>query len=93
MFASLPKPKHVHDCSSCTFLGTYNGSDLYCCLGVLPTVIARNSSEGSDYASGECLGRSFNFTKTSHPSLRVAWLIAFSLAMNDMTLEKLEDID
>ena len=49
----LPKPRHEHDCSQCTFLGYYNEYDLYFCPqhGV-PTVIARFSSHGPDYTSG-----------------------------------------
>jgi hypothetical protein len=62
------RPLFVHDCRLCTFLGRYNGpehpdtpardADLYVCsrAAVDPkkatTVIARFSSEGSEYASG-----------------------------------------
>lgn len=50
------EPYYDHDCPRCTFLGHKNGMDLYHCLegGVhqMPTVIARRSSEGSDYKSG-----------------------------------------
>lgn len=50
------QPYHEHDCTRCTFLGHKNGMDLYHCVqgGVhqMPTVIARRSSEGSDYKSG-----------------------------------------
>jgi hypothetical protein len=46
-------PAFQHDCSGCIFLGHYQGHDLYFCpQNGLPTVIARYSSEGSDYKSG-----------------------------------------
>ena len=47
-------PAFTHDCDACTFLGTYDEADLYHCGqgGRIPTVIARYSSEGPDYASG-----------------------------------------
>jgi hypothetical protein len=58
-----PEGAHYdHDCDACTFLGTWRGDakhgagihdhDLYYCGGRWPTVIARCSSEGSDYMSG-----------------------------------------
>lgn len=54
------KPTYTHDCDSCQFLGTVNVqervTDLYYC-GKEPTLIARYSSEGSDYASGLCFGQ------------------------------------
>jgi hypothetical protein len=47
-------PQHKHDCARCTFLGRFKSADLYHCMqfGTMPTVIARYSSEGADYASG-----------------------------------------
>jgi hypothetical protein len=47
-------PKYEHDCTSCIFLGHREGLDIYYhekdILG--PTLIARRSSEPSDYSSG-----------------------------------------
>lgn len=48
-------PSFEHDCPACTFLGRYQGADLYHCLiqgPRLPTVIARHSSSPPDYSSG-----------------------------------------
>lgn len=60
------KKLYNHDCSTCCFLGNHhvekdkiNGEQLnttydlyYCSQGVIPTVIARFGSEGSEYISG-----------------------------------------
>lgn len=51
------KPQYEHDCTSCTFLGSHRDHDLYACESgcpgyAWPTVIARHSSEISDYMSG-----------------------------------------
>ena len=58
LVSSCTKPAFVHDCSECHFLGTFEGAvglvDLYAHNAVEPTVIARFSSEGPDYASGSC---------------------------------------
>ena len=44
---------HKHDCSACDFLGSWGREDLYFCGdSAMPTVIARHSSESSDYVSG-----------------------------------------
>lgn len=66
MLAKNAKPRYTHDCDKCTFLGsvTYPGpladgttplrnADLYYCTNSIEggTVIARESSEGSEYAS------------------------------------------
>jgi hypothetical protein len=52
-----PKPRYRHDCSNCEFLGQFEyeavNYDLYFCGGHCRcTVIARRSSDPSDYASG-----------------------------------------
>lgn len=64
-------PLFQHDCERCTFLGSYQEQDLYHCLqsNLGPTVIARRSSEGSDYSSG------FIFVQRD-PALREAWMRA-----------------
>jgi hypothetical protein len=48
------KSLYHHDCDRCTFLGVFEQCDLYHCHqgGLGPTVIARYSSQPSDYASG-----------------------------------------
>ncbi len=51
-------PRFTHDCDSCNFLGRFGDRDLYVHVGEtrksspFQTVIARASSEGSDYESG-----------------------------------------
>lgn len=50
--ANESKPLFVHDCDTCTFLGTFNNHDLYVHTSdIHPTVIARWSSDGPDYIS------------------------------------------
>lgn len=46
--------RYEHDCDVCSFLGQYKDADLYvCAVGKrIPTVIARYSDDGHDYASG-----------------------------------------
>jgi hypothetical protein len=45
-------PRFKHDCSFCTFLGPFGSHDLYHCpRHGSPTLVARHSSEGSDYSS------------------------------------------
>lgn len=53
---TIDGPKFVHDDDHCTFLGHFEGADLYHCDqgGVLPTLIARHSDQDSDYVSGLC---------------------------------------
>ena len=52
----MNKPKYLHDCESCVFLGAFQNEtdvDLYWCRqNGSPTIIARFSDEGSDYESG-----------------------------------------
>ena len=51
----MEQPMYEHDCKSCKFLGNADNADLYCCTsGGQKTVIARFSSEGSDYQSLDC---------------------------------------
>lgn len=48
----MEKPRYKHDCQACTFLGTFEGVDLYHCpQHGMPTLVARCSSDGSDYTS------------------------------------------
>lgn len=95
---SEQKPRYEHDCSKCIFLGHYNKYDLYMCGAwegepeitdfVLNTVIARKSSEGSDYCSGtvfaftghdtplrQAVARAIrhSWVRVDEPTLRYAW--------------------
>lgn len=49
----IPRPRYIHICPRCVFLGTWEDADLYACLtaGKVDTLIARHG-EGSDYTSG-----------------------------------------
>lgn len=64
------KPIYAHDCTGCTFLGTYEWDgqsyDLYTCKQSCnwPTVLARYSSDGPDYLSGLEIAK----TIESHPT-------------------------
>jgi hypothetical protein len=49
--AVIQTPKYIHDCEECEYLGQYAEADLYFHKGALATLIARFSSEPSDYAS------------------------------------------
>jgi hypothetical protein len=48
----MDKPIFQHDCETCTFLGSFQGSDLYCHESDLPTIIARYGDDGPEYISG-----------------------------------------
>ena len=52
--SGLPDPPlFTHDCSDCTFLGSYNKHDLYHCMQIVgPTIIARWGDSPTDYCSG-----------------------------------------
>jgi hypothetical protein len=43
------RPLYLHDCKDCIYLGNYENCDLYVCG---ESVVARRSSEPSDYDSG-----------------------------------------
>lgn len=47
-------PHFTHDCDDCTFIGHYEGHDIYRCEqgGIMPTIIARWGSDGPQYSSG-----------------------------------------
>lgn len=47
------KPRFVHDCDNCTFIGQTAEYDLYVCpQGTLRTIIGRYGNDGPDYVSG-----------------------------------------
>jgi hypothetical protein len=51
----VPPARYEHDCDECVYLGHDGRADLYFCPQPLfsqPTIIARHSSEPSDYLSG-----------------------------------------
>lgn len=47
------KPLHIHDCEKCRYIGTSSENiDYYRCnQGPGDTIVARKTSEGSDYSS------------------------------------------
>lgn len=47
----ISRPRYVHDCTSCIFLGEHGGYDLYYCPGE-PTIVCRYGSDGPEYTSG-----------------------------------------
>lgn len=49
-----PAARYVHDCDVCRYLGQHGDYDLYSCDQAIRvvTVIARHSSQDSDYQSG-----------------------------------------
>lgn len=49
------KPRYIHDCDTCVFLGQYKEYDLYFCSNE-PTIICRYSDDGPDYSSGLVFG-------------------------------------
>ena len=51
MANATAQPSFTHDCESCTFLGRYDGHDLYVCPADDPALIARFGSEGAEYRS------------------------------------------
>lgn len=80
------KPNYVHDCDKCTFLGSavVDGKvvDLYHCA-YEPTIIARWSSEGGDYSSGNCFGegsliRHINGDTRGNKGLMIAYVMAMA---------------
>ena len=47
-----PEPQFRHDCSACTYLGEFEGADLYHCpQHGMPTLVARRSADGPDYSA------------------------------------------
>jgi len=50
------KPRYEHDCKVCKYLGHLQEYDIYVCPQQgNPTVVARFSSKGRDYLSGQRL--------------------------------------
>lgn len=82
-------PVFKHDCDCCEYLGHYEEHDLYYCKdNMIPTVSARWSGTGQDYASGIAIAEAAGFIQLEAegdkcPSwaraLRVAYLIAKDL--------------
>jgi hypothetical protein len=83
------RPRYEHDCEKCTYLGTYDGYDLYYCPHgapgfKIPTVLARRGNDPEQYISGMAAAKQ-NPLHSSFcmPALRVAYLIAKDLALID----------
>ena len=59
MFNPASKPRYVHDCDNCLFLGCYRDFDVYWCQDSTSidggSIIARNSDLGPDYQSSPVL--------------------------------------
>jgi hypothetical protein len=52
MFAINDKPRFIHDCSKCMYLGNYKSYDIYYCVGILGgSVVARYGDEAAEYTS------------------------------------------
>ena len=78
-------PRYEHDCSMCTYLGTWWRSlnnkyyDLYLCpprvpsSGLGPCLIARSSDEGSDYLSFSLLSNDATLPKGIPEPLRESY--------------------
>lgn len=83
-YAFRTQPKFTHDCDACTFLGTYDGIDLYFCPGE-PTIIARYGDDGPEYSSGIVFGRERLLRRQNGMvnHLRVAWLLAVDAGLLD----------
>lgn len=46
------KPRFIHDCDGCIFLGSLYQYDLYFCPSSYPTIILRFGNDGPEYSSG-----------------------------------------
>ena len=72
------KPLYEHDCNECVFLGVFNTQDLYSCKTnespASATVIARRSSEESDYSSGIGFKHNANLLEATRRALEVGSL-------------------
>jgi hypothetical protein len=72
-------PLFTHDCEACTFLGTWDGFDLYVCnQGSTDhaTLIARYGDAAPAYKSGLDFGLIPFNSGVASPPMRVAYLIA-----------------
>lgn len=66
-------PRYKHDCNRCVYLGHLQEFDLYACpQGGNPTIVARFSSKGGDYFSGEKI-----VVAGLHLELNYSWLRTF----------------
>lgn len=52
---TTPTPQHTHDCDDCVFIAQLGKDDIYVCATEMDrgedSLIARDGSEGGDYAS------------------------------------------
>lgn len=49
---AIARPSYAHDCTECIYLGSHRAHDLYYCVRLRPTVLARYGSNAPDYVSG-----------------------------------------
>lgn len=69
-------PLFEHDCTCCTFLGTFDERDLYHHGGSFETtLIARWSSDGPDYTSGMVFAAPFLSAATDKVVPGNPWLV------------------
>ena len=71
-------PQFKHDCDKCVHTGSDPTHDYYYCSTCVggPTVIARYSNEGPDYASGMCFGREALRVSRWEDPMAVAYVLA-----------------
>jgi len=88
------KPKFLHDCSSCKFLGIYGGYDIYLCD---KSIIARHGDEGHEYASGliDVMMRGFFEDPVaeivSDLEHNLLWRVAMIAALTQMKVKEIID--
>lgn len=63
----IETPKFKHDCKICSFLGSYQGTDLYEHKGIYNTVVSRYGDSGEEYESGLDSARNLVETNPTHP--------------------------
>ena len=78
-------PLYKHDCANCKYLATLNNMDLYVCArqNKIDTLIARYSSEPSDYSSGLEFAKGYEQGSFRHSENIKALYIALVLARID----------
>lgn len=79
MVTEVDKPRFVHDCESCDFVGHFAGHDLYLCPLQGGTRVARYGNEGSEYTSvsAQMVGELVHNTPAALP-LHIAGIIKLS---------------
>jgi len=82
------KPRYLHDCSNCSFLGAYENYDLYVCArhGKIDTLIARYGNDGGEYASGLDFALAYNEGRFPYSQNCKALSVALTLAERRMEI-------